>query len=285
MRLWQPLTELRERLRQYPAWVLVLAAPLYVVVFFGCLISLPLLLLRWVLSPLLGPPVAPIVRSRAVRWMSTKRVEDFPVYLAELAGLFRWEMTGAADLLQRIRASRRILLVLIGGQRAALLATGFIIGASLVWSIPDVAGPVLMACAAGLVAAAILSLFGLGYYHRLYESWQTLDTALCGQCGYIREHLESPRCPECGTAEPPVWPGYAPPCRYVWSPLINKGTAGMPLSLFCSTFFFDRVVLHPCFDRVSQGWAILVITVSAAGMVLWVLRVFRYRWKEMYVDG
>jgi len=283
MRLWQPLTELRDRLRRYPAWVLVLAAPLYLVVFIGCLMSLPLLLPLWLLDPLLGPLVKPIVGSRAVRWMSTVRLEDFPVHLAELAGLFRWEMTGAADLLQRIRASRRILLVLIGGQWAALLATGFITGASLIWSIPDISRLVLIACAAGLVVAPIFSVSGLSYYHRLYKSWQTLDTALCGQCGYIREHLRSPQCPECGTTEPAVAPWHVPKCRDLWAPLINKGTAGMPISLLCGAFLFDRVVLNPWLAPEPHGWAILVITASLATMVLWVLWVFRYRWKNAYL--
>ncbi len=173
MRLWQPLTELRERLRACPIWVLVLAAPLYLVVFIGCLISLPLLLPLWLLDPLLGPFVEPIVRSRAVEWMATKRIEDFPVQVAAWAGLFNWDVTRAGDLLQRVRSFRRVLLVFIIGQWAMLVAVGSLRGLSLLWPLPDLAYLAAIPCAVVLVLAAILSTIGLSYYHRLYQCCMT----------------------------------------------------------------------------------------------------------------
>ncbi len=283
MRLLEPLAELRDRLRGYPRWVLVLAAPLYPLVFFGCLICLPLLLPNWILGPLLGPLVAPIGRSCAVQWLSTKKVEDFPVYVAELAGLFHWDVARAADLLQRIRVVRRILLLIIGGQWVALLATGVIVGVSFALrEPPDLVGLAVIACGAILVVSTVFSASGLSYYHGLYKSWQTLQTALCGQCGYIREHVQSLRCPECGTGEPAVPPGRAPRCRDVWSPLVNKWTTGLPLSLLCCMFLFDRLVLDACLSAKTHGWVVLMMTGSAAGVILWVLWVFWFRWKRAW---
>jgi len=262
--------------------MLVLAAPLYPLVFFGCLICLPLLLPNRILGQLLGPLLAPIGRSRAVQWLSTKKVEDFPVYVAELTGLFHWDVTRAADLLQRIRMVRRILLLIIGGQWTALLATGVVVGVSLVWLLPDLIGLAVVACGAILVVSTVFSVSGLSYYHGLYKSWQALETTLCGQCGYIREHVQSVRCPECGTAELAVPPGHAPRCRDVWSPLVNKWTAGMPLSLICSMFLFDRLVLNLCLNAKTHGWVVLMMTGSVAGLILWVLWVFWFRWKRAW---
>lgn len=285
MRLWQPLTELRDRLRrQYPAWVLVLAAPLYPMLALVCLPHLFLLLLNWVLGPLVRPLADLLLRSRVVKWLATKRLEDFPAYVADLAGLFRWDATQAADLLQRIRGLRRILLALIVGEWAVLLAGGLIVGVSLIGSVAGAIHIAVLACFVVLAPCAILSALVLSHYHRLYDSWQSLGIALCGRCGYIREHLESPRCPECGTVEPPVLPGYAPPCRYVWSPLINAAAAGSPFMLFYSACLFDRFVLNPWLARGPHGWAILVMTASLATTVLWVLWVFRCRWKNAYLQ-
>jgi hypothetical protein len=289
MQLFGPFTDLRRWFRGRPIWLVVLAAPLYLLVFIAWLISLPLalylLLLHWLLGPLLGPLIAPISRSRAVRWLSTKRVEDLLMDIVERISPLDWDVTQASDLLERIRTFRRILLAFIVGQWAILVVLGLLMGASLLCSLPDLIYFGVIPGVGALVIAAVLSAVGLSYYRRLCQCWRKFDMPTCGRCGYIRKDRRTVCCPECGSAELTVRPGCMPAFYMLWEPLLNKGTAGTPFLLLCAAFYVDRMVLNVHLAAGPHGWVVLVITASVAGLILWVLWFFTFRWKKVYLRG
>jgi len=167
-----------------------------------------------------------LARSRLVRWLE----HQASMVSARLSALAPadWEPGQTTALLARTQRVRRTLVGLVVCEWTALL------GLLIVLGILAVAGrgwDRMSINAYGLILSAIsLTALGMQAWHqRLVEAWRGMELFICGSCGELRNFSPSLACPECGTADTPVFPGQTPEAwargRTLISPLAAAGPA------------------------------------------------------------
>lgn len=209
---------LREQLAAYPRWLRVLLWPIA-----ALMLLLSPIALAWMLP------------GAVAAWI-WRRVSPYPPF-RQLAVLFHAELwrdpqarpLHPYDLLTRERTLRRILPWVLLVEWSALITLG---GAGSFALLLD-----RQVFAVTLPAVMLLMLTGLlaaplqAYHLRIFKRWAETRQPLCGTCGYNRLGVVEPRCPECGSARPPIAPGRVPPEWGRRLSVINHGAVFIPFSL------------------------------------------------------
>lgn len=182
-----------------------------------------------------GSILVKLSRSRAVRAVAAG-VDAVAGRVGALLRPAEWPATSTPALMQRaVRVKRLLVGTVVCEWTAAVGLVLLLAGLSLTGREWDRASVNVCGLILSLLSFAGLAL--LEWHARLVGAWRSLELFICGSCGGLRNFSPSLACPNCGTADQPVFPGHVPAAwlrgRELLGPLAVGGPALLAGALLC----------------------------------------------------